>query len=72
MGAYGEVERETGEFRINGSIYDREFQSELDRLGLHLRVADYPPRDGPVEQDFYFAPKGVKQVNLRLGVYVSS
>lgn len=71
MGDYGIVNPETGGLWVQGNIYDSEFQAALDRLGLDFRVADHPPQVGPVEDDFIFAPKGVKRVDLELGAYVS-
>ena len=67
VGAYGEVESETGELRVDGNIYDPEFQDELNRLGLRLHVADHPPQEGAVEEDFIIASKGAKRMDLHLG-----
>lgn len=67
VGAYGEVEYETGELRIDGNIYDSDFQVELDRLGLRLRMADHPPEESGVEEDFIIASKGAKRVDLQAG-----
>ena len=67
VGAYGEVESETGELRVEGNIYDPEFQKTLDKLGLALRVADHPPELGGVEEDFIIASKGARRVDVHLG-----
>jgi len=67
VGAYGEVEYETGELRIDGNIYDSDFQAELDRLGLRLRMADHPPEESGVEEDFIVASKGAKRVDVHAG-----
>ncbi|KAG8215857.1 hypothetical protein J3R82DRAFT_7812 [Butyriboletus roseoflavus] len=67
VGAYGEVEGETGELRVEGNIYDPKFQHELDKLGLTLRVADHPPQLGGVEEDFIIASKGARRVGLHMG-----
>ena len=67
MGAYGEVESETGELRVDGNIYDHEFQAELNRLGLPLHMADHQPKEGGIEETFTITSKGVKRVDLSLG-----
>ncbi|KAH0835710.1 hypothetical protein J3R83DRAFT_9531 [Lanmaoa asiatica] len=71
VGAYGEVENETGELRVDGNIYDPEFQDELNKLGFTLRMADHPPQEGGVEEDFIIASKGAKRVDLHLGPNVN-
>jgi hypothetical protein len=67
VGAYGEVENETGELRVDGNIYDPEFQAELNRLGLTIRMADHPPEEGGVEDDFIVSSKGAKRIDLSAG-----
>ncbi|KAF8556658.1 hypothetical protein OG21DRAFT_1506253 [Imleria badia] len=67
VGAYGEVERETGELRVEGNIYDPDFQAELNKLGFALRMDDHPPQEGGAEEEFILASKGAKRVDLSLG-----
>ena len=67
MGAYGEVDRETGELRVDGNIYEPHFQSELNRLGLSLCMADHPPKESEIEEDIIITSKGAKQVDWSLG-----
>ncbi|KAF8452225.1 hypothetical protein L210DRAFT_3517746 [Boletus edulis BED1] len=67
VGAYGEVEYETGELRVDGNIYDPEFQQELNKLNLAILMADHPPQEGGVEEDFIISSKGAKRVDLNLG-----
>lgn len=67
MGAYGEVESETGELRVDGNIYDPEFQHELNRLGLSIRMSDHTPEEGGVEDDFIVSSKGAKRVDVSAG-----
>lgn len=67
VGAYGEVESETGELRVDGNIYDPEFQDELNKLGLSLRMTEHLPEEGGAEEDFIISSKGAKRVDVSLG-----
>jgi len=67
VGAYGHVERETGALRVDGNIYHPDFQTELNRRGLTFRMADYPPQEGGVEEDFIIASKGAERMDWHLG-----
>ncbi|KAG8215952.1 hypothetical protein J3R82DRAFT_7932 [Butyriboletus roseoflavus] len=64
VGAYGTVDKETGELIVEGNIYDPEFQGELDKQGVKFNLADYPPQEGPIEDDFIIASRGAKRQDL--------
>ena len=51
---------------MEGNIYDPEFQNELDKQGVNFKLADYPPQDGPIEDDFIIASRGAKQKDLNV------
>ena len=51
---------------MEGNIYDPEFQGELDKHNVNLNLADYPPLEGPVEDDFVIASRGVKRKDLNV------
>jgi len=61
VGSYGLVDKETGDFIVEGSVYDPEFQDELDKHNSGIRMSDYPPQDGPVEDDFVISSRGAKR-----------
>lgn len=67
VGAFGEVESETGELRVDGNVYDPDFQAELNKLGLSLRMADHPPQEGGDEEDVIISSKGARRVDVGLG-----
>ncbi|KAI9462104.1 hypothetical protein HD554DRAFT_2176076 [Boletus coccyginus] len=67
VGAFGEVESDTGELRVDGNIYDPDFQTELNKLGFTLHMADHPPKEGGAEEDLVISSKGAKRVDLSLG-----
>ncbi|KAH0831047.1 hypothetical protein J3R83DRAFT_13556 [Lanmaoa asiatica] len=64
VGAYGTVDKETGDLRVEGNIYDPEFQRELDNHGVNLNLANYPPQEGPVEDDFVVSSRGAKHQDM--------
>ena len=66
MGAYGTVDKETGEFIEEGNVYDESFQDELDKHNAGIRMLDYPPQEGPVEGDFVIASRGAKHRNWNI------
>jgi len=70
VGAYGTVDKETGEFIMEGNVYDPAFQDELDKHNAGIRMLDYPPQEGPIEGDFVIASRGAKHRNLNVDAEV--
>ncbi|KIJ67358.1 hypothetical protein HYDPIDRAFT_180293 [Hydnomerulius pinastri MD-312] len=68
VGAYGTLDRGTGELNVEGNIYDPDFQEELDKVTHgRLRLADYPPELGGVEADFVVKSSGVRERDFKVG-----
>ncbi|KAI9569216.1 hypothetical protein HD554DRAFT_2020862 [Boletus coccyginus] len=61
VGAYGTVDKETGDLIVEGNIYDPAFQKELDKHNSGIRMADFPPQEGPAEDDFVISSRGAKR-----------
>ncbi|KAG9312681.1 hypothetical protein JVU11DRAFT_7098 [Chiua virens] len=70
VGAFGDVDRDTGELIVDGNIYHPDFQAELDTLGLSLRIANHPPQQGGIEDDFIIASKGARRIDLHFKPHV--
>ena len=47
--------------RVEGNVYDPEFQHELEKHDVGIKMSDYPPQKGPVEDDIIIASKGAKR-----------
>lgn len=60
VGAYGLIDKETGDFIVEGNVYDEEFQKELDKHNAGIKMSDYPPQEGPVEENFIICTRGTK------------
>lgn len=70
VGAYGTVDKETGVLRVEGNIYDEDFKKELEKHGVNIDMAKFPPQDGPIEQDFIVASRGAKHRDLNVDTKV--
>ncbi|KAG9313689.1 hypothetical protein JVU11DRAFT_6036 [Chiua virens] len=66
VGAYGTFSNETGDFITEGNVYDPDFQGVLDKQGIKFIMADHPPVEGPIEDDFIVASRGVKRSDLNV------
>ena len=55
VGAYGTLDKKTGEFLVEGNIYDAEIQRELDRQDIDLEMADFQPMEAAVEDSLAIA-----------------
>ena len=64
VGAYGTVDRKTGDLIVEGNIYDPEFQRELDKRGINICLKDSPPLEGAAEDTFAITSRGYKQEEL--------
>ncbi|KAI9569205.1 hypothetical protein HD554DRAFT_2093836 [Boletus coccyginus] len=71
VGAYGTVDKETGALRVEGNIYDPQFKLELDKHGVEINLAEFPPQEGPVEGDFVIASRGAKRRDLNVDTGVN-
>ena len=49
---------------MEGNIYDPEFQQELDKHDVRISMTNFPPQEGPVEDDLIIASRGAKRGNL--------
>jgi hypothetical protein len=70
VGAYGTIDKETGDWIVEGNVYDPAFQTELDKHNAGIVMADFPPQEGPVEGDFVIASRGAKARNLNVDTEV--
>jgi hypothetical protein len=61
VGAYGTVDKETGDLIVEGNVYDPAFQKELDKHNAGIIMADFPPQEGAVEDDFVISSRGSKR-----------
>ncbi|KAF8128944.1 hypothetical protein EV363DRAFT_1451425 [Boletus edulis] len=61
VGAYGTVDKETGDLIVEGNVYDAAFQQELDKHGVGIKMSDFPPQEGPIEDDFVISSRGAKR-----------
>jgi hypothetical protein len=61
VGSYGTVDKETGNLIVEGNVYDPAFQAELDKHKAGIIMADFPPQDGPIEDDFVISSRGAKR-----------
>ncbi|KIJ05280.1 hypothetical protein PAXINDRAFT_21444 [Paxillus involutus ATCC 200175] len=68
VGAYGTLSRETGELDVEGNIYDRDFQEELDKIGVRFKIADHQPVDGEIEKDSFIASSGASKGDISIGL----
>ncbi|KAF8549236.1 hypothetical protein OG21DRAFT_1470252 [Imleria badia] len=66
VGAYGTVDKETGELRVEGNIYDAAFRDELTKHGIKIDLNEYLPVEGAIEQDFVVASRGAKHRDLNV------
>jgi len=64
VGAYGTVDRATGDLLVEGNIYDPEFQSQLDKHSIKINLANFPPQEGPTEDDFIISSGGARRMEL--------
>lgn len=55
VGAYGTIDRKTGELLVEGNIYDPNFQTLLDNQNIDLRMAEFPEQEGAPEDSFNIA-----------------
>jgi hypothetical protein len=42
---------------VEGNVYDPAFQAELDKHKAGIIMADFPPQDGPIEDDFVISSR---------------
>ena len=55
VGAYGTLDKKTGEFLVEGNIYDAEIQKELDKQDIDLKMADFQPVEAAIEDSLAIA-----------------
>ncbi|KAN0078342.1 hypothetical protein V8E55_010399 [Tylopilus felleus] len=70
VGAYGIVERDTGDFIVQGNIYHKEFQKDLHDHGLQFNMDDHKPQEGGAEQELIYSSRGATRVSMSLGPQV--
>jgi len=63
VGSYGTIDKEKGDLLVEGNIYDPDFQQELDKHGVNITMANFPPKDA-VEGDFVIASRGAKHQDV--------
>lgn len=63
VGAFGKLDRVTGELEVHGNVYEAEFQETLDKIDptLRLKLQQHPPVAGPVEDDFIISSSGAQK-----------
>ncbi|KAI6128106.1 hypothetical protein EDD16DRAFT_1472514 [Pisolithus croceorrhizus] len=63
VGAFGTLDRVTGELEVRGNVYDADFQETLDKIDptLKLKLQQHPPVIGPVEEDFIISTSGAQK-----------
>lgn len=64
VGSFGKIDKETGDLIVEGNIYDPEFQEDLDKHDVKISMANFPPQEGPVEDDFVIASRGAKRQDI--------
>ena len=64
VGAYGTIDKETGNLLVEGNIYDPEFMRELCKHDVKIHLANFTPQEGPVESDLIIASHGAKRREL--------
>ncbi|KAI6024212.1 hypothetical protein EDC04DRAFT_2725496 [Pisolithus marmoratus] len=63
VGAFGKLDRTTGELEVHGNVYDADFQETLDKIDptLKLKLQQHLPVVGPVEEDFIISTSGAQR-----------
>ncbi|KAG2364555.1 hypothetical protein BDR07DRAFT_1279388 [Suillus spraguei] len=67
VGSYGRFNAQTGNFDVEGNVYDSEFQKLLDATDGTMKLSDYPPVLGEEEKDFAVGSMGVRPKEFSLG-----
>ncbi|KAG2144426.1 uncharacterized protein EDB93DRAFT_1289644 [Suillus bovinus] len=66
VGSYGRIDKATGNFLPQGSVYSNEFQSYLRDVGIDPESDEHLPRDCPEESEFMIWSTNVKRFDLNI------
>ncbi|KAG1828272.1 hypothetical protein EV424DRAFT_550089 [Suillus variegatus] len=66
VGSYGKIDKATGNFIPQGSIYSNDFQSLLRRVGIDPESDEHRPKDCPEESEFTAWSKNVRRLELNV------
>jgi hypothetical protein len=63
VGDYGKIDNETGELDVEGNIYDKTFQTSLEKQNLKIDLSDpsCQPQKGGFDDNMIMSSSGVKQ-----------
>ncbi|KAG1769066.1 hypothetical protein EV702DRAFT_708449 [Suillus placidus] len=66
VGSFGRIDKTTGNFVPEGSIYSNDFQPLLLRAGIDPKSDEHQPKDCPEESEFTAWSKNVKRLELNV------
>lgn len=68
MGDYGTIDKESGEFDVEGNIYANAFQTSLNNQGLKIDLSEpsCQPQQGGIDDSMIITSSGVKQIGLSM------
>jgi hypothetical protein len=63
VGDYGKIDNETGGLDVEGNIYDKAFQTSLEKQNLKIDLSDSScqPQKGELDDNMIMSSSGVKQ-----------
>lgn len=73
VGDYGTIDSESGELDVDGNIYDKTFQTSLNKQGLKINLSEpsCQPQIGAVDDNMIMSSSGVKQGDFSVKPEVS-